>query len=627
MRPTQIWIMASAARRLDVRGSDGALPGDHSVTIIGRIAPDRDVDAVAAEFQALGRRLDASGPVPIGAGAAPRVWSAWTQADEIAKGRAASSKGKAAVLVVIGLVLVVASTNLANLFMARGASREAERALRRALGASRSRIFAESLTETGLIALSGGAAAIVVTQIVLLACTRYMSYGMRSFYLAPHWTRSVWDAEGLLVAVSFFCFGVLPAWRLSRPSARSTPNRRPSRLRGRWISGQVAVASSLLLVSTMCLRELQQERQHDAGVDYSRVDVARFSFNEPAWSQPRIDRTERAILDELRRHPEFDTAAMASTLPFGMHLSRAVQMTPTDHPFQTETAKPANVTALEIDTMPGMFRALDVSIINGRALTDDDHPGPQPNIVIGERAARRLFGSVDVVNRSVLLRGDLAIADRSVVTATVVGVAEATDSEDLFGTSKDAVYMPFGQYPSTRAVVVARTSDPVRNAGLFQHAIRAAEPDVLVEGSGTGEEMLTGPYVALAPFAELTSSLGLTAMLLAMCGLYGVLLDVVTQRLPEMGVRLTLGADASQLIRVVVSQGLRPVLLGIPVGLSIAIVARKFLQVDRVLTSELFDPLALLYASLPFILAAVWACYWPARRASRVDPTIVLRAE
>jgi putative ABC transport system permease protein len=598
-------------------------------SVYGRIAPGRGIEAVSAEVRSVAQRLDRTlSTSGRSTPARPRLWSAVTAADNAAQRRAASNIGELVAVVFVGLILAVASTNLANLFLARGADREAERAIRVALGASRSRILAESLAETGLLAALGGLGATLVTQVTMVACTRYVVYGLRSFYFAPHWDRSTWTLEILLLTLSFACFGVLPAWRMSRLSGSPSTKRPPVRLRRFWIVGQVATVSALLMVSMMCLNELERAWHRDAGVDYTRVDVALLSFVTTGRDQSRIVASERTIMDAVARHPEFDSVSVSSTLPFGDWAPPSIYITPAEHPFQGDVPSVSDEEDTVIDASPSLFRTLDIAIVRGRPLDSRDVPDARPNIVIGQRVAQHLFGTSDPLNRTVLLRGGREIADRITVTpATIVGVAEATDTRSLYDRAGDAIYVPLGQYQGVSATIAARTANPEKAAGTFEHAVRAADPDAIVTGSGPGAETLSGDYVALKPIAEITSGLGIAALALAMCGLYGVLLDVVTHRFSEMGIRLALGADPQRLVRMVIGQGLRPVLWGLPVGMCVAVLGRKLIQHDRAFTADLFDPLTVLYAALPLILTALWACYWPARRASRVDPTIVLRAE
>jgi ABC-type antimicrobial peptide transport system permease subunit len=273
---------------------------------------------------------------------------------------------------------------------------------------------------------------------------------------------------------------------------------------------------------------------------------------------------------------------------------------------------------------PSIFRTLGVEILRGRGFDDRDGPGAPRVLIVSEFTARQIFGTADAVGRQVALAGQPAAR----ATATIVGIAANTDVGSLFADPRPLAYAPFEQYYQPLVTVVTRASGSVPTAvGAMREAIRRAEPDVAIDRIGTGRTVLAGPFQVMRGFGLTAIGLGAITLLLAMAGLYGIQSHVIANRTREIGVRMSFGATSSQIKRMVLLDGYRPVLDGLLFGLSIGLVGRAIARAYLELDVAIVDPWILVVTPIPLVGAAFFACYLPARRAAAVDPNVALRCE
>ena len=275
---------------------------------------------------------------------------------------------------------------------------------------------------------------------------------------------------------------------------------------------------------------------------------------------------------------------------------------------------------------PGIHRTLGVPLLRGRTFDDRDAAGSTAVVVISETAARELFGSSDVVGRDLLMHATLRGPERPPQTATIIGVAQDTDTFYLSSHRSGVVYAPITQRFDPFITVTAHASRSTSAAiAALRSAIRRADPDVAVEALADGRTMLSGPYVLLRFLGVSSLSLGLLTLVLAMVGLYGVQSHGVAHRTREIGVPMSFGATAAQIKSMVLKDGYRPVLEGIAMGVFIGLSGRAIIRAYLDAEIGILDPWMLAVVPIPLILAAFCACYLPARRAASVDPTVALR--
>lgn len=621
------WIPLSALRHF----SDTAPPlldiSDRRVRglgVIGRLKNDVDIAAARAEVAAIGERLDLSFP----RGVVAREW--WFDPADVAFAADSIWVGWMMVFLVT-LVPLVAATNLANLTLARGTSRRHELAVRRALGATGGRLIREPLIESAAIALAGGAAGLIVARAILAK----IGGGIPSVTseipatLAP-------DVIGACLVCAFltlFVFGLWPAIQAVRPDVRSAligtagaGGTMRWRTRRAVIVGQVAVSAIFLFVGSVCVRGLVANAGNDSGLDVDRLALTAISFTANHWDDARGSEAATRILAEARKAPGLEAVALASGLPFGISPPQMAITTP-DRPVDPESRDSKN--AYVISATPDIFRVLGVPLVHGRGFDDRDIAGAPSVAVISLLTAKTLFGESNAVGRLVQLQPYRFNPNRMTAgTFTIVGIARDTDTRRQ-GTRRDpVVYVPFDQRYAPSLQIVARTTgNSAAAVGQLRTIVRKVEPDLAPGVSGTGTFLLAGPALGLVIFGGGAATLGAIVVVLAMAGLFGVLSHLVATRTREFGVRQALGATRSDIIRLVLRDGIRPVLAGLIVGVVFGGLGR--LVFTRMVPSSLsgFDWLSYALVPAPLIAAAFVACYLPARRAASVDASIALRDE
>jgi putative ABC transport system permease protein len=643
MMASRFWIPLGADRILQ----PGAMParrGDdrdvRTLTVLGRLASGRTIEQASADLARIAANLDASYPqrgLWAPQTASPRGWSA-RRADATYEGSILRRFGLV-ILALAALVLVVACTNLANLVLARGTMRQQEFAVRRALGASRWRLVREQGVESLLIAAAGTVAAFVVFQ----ALRSVMSVDLPVSPYALLSIEPVLRPEAFAVAagallLSLVVFGLEPALTLTRTKdlradlqasvgSGGVPRARRQRTLLRW---QLAISSGFFIIATLCMRYSVMEVRHDSGVDLASIGVASFSGYTQGWDEPRLRQAMSRVLEALQAIPAVQQAAVSTGLPFGTSGGTVGSVTLPDAP---ATPAPGRKTASAIAVTPSIFATLGVPILRGRGFDSRDHAGSPPVVILSELTAREMLGTRDAVGRQVLIRTGQSRSGASTQLATVVGIARDTDVGRLFGSAWLA-YVPFehhsGQPQFGRTLVVTARSGAgaAAAAQAIRQAIRQAEPDLAIERAGTGPAVLAGPFVFLRAAGFLALGLGGLTLLLAMVGLFGVQSHIVGHRTREIGIRMSFGASAQQIKRMVLKDGYGPVLQGLALGLFIGVSGRAIIVSYLALKPgeiPIVDPWMVSLVPIPILVAAFWACYLPARRAARVDPNVALR--
>jgi putative ABC transport system permease protein len=603
--------------------------------VVARLRPGVSVGAAAAEMASVAAALDLSHPQHseyARRSIAPRRWSAETIGKIEDQGIDVVNRIGLVIVGLVALVLVVACTNLSNLVLARGILRQQEFAVRRALGAPRWRLVREQAAESLLLAAAGS----IGSYIVLEGLRTWMT---TDFQMDRRWKLAIEPAvdfnalllAGSAVLLSLLVFGLEPALALTRSrdvksqlaegsGSVGVPKARRQRALLRW---QVAISAGFFIIATMCVRYTIEELRHESGIDLEPLGIAAVNFHAQGWEEERARRELRRILDETGRETGIVSAAISTGLPFGTgNPSAALSI-----PGRPTSGRGNAYTARVVAGTPAIFRTLGVPILAGRSFDDRDQAGAESVIVINETAARGLFGTVDAVGRALIVQKNALGGDRAGHAMTVVGIARDTDGGRYLSDRKyPTVYMPFSQIYHPFLTITARGSDSGAALLALQQAIRKASPDVAIEYIGSGRTILTGPYVFLRAMGTMAVGLGGLTLLLAMVGLFGIQSHTVAHRTREIGVRMTFGATAAQIKRMVIKDGYIPVLQGLAIGVFIGFTGRAIIRSYMDADISIVDPWMFLVVPIPLILAAFCACYWPARRASKVDPQVALRA-
>lgn len=638
-RGTRLWVPLAVKEWFPLGSGATTVPDRERrrLTVIGRLAPGRTVQSATTELTAIATALDAEYPRTRAMRPGVKAERGWRAkiVTELGERDELFSRLGLLIFVLIALVLVVACTNLANLVLARGTMRQQEFAVRRALGASRWRLVREQSAESMILAAAGGVAAWILIKGLVRVFDFEVPFGpaWMTVSVQPETDAAALAASAGALILSLLVFGLEPALQLTMRSdvraelaggaqAVGVPKARRQRILLRW---QVAISAGFFIIATLCVRYLASEARHDSGVDLDRIAIASVDFHLQRIDEQRARDTARRILDSLRQEPGIQAAAVSSGLPFGSSMMPWLAMSTTDKTLGSDDTSEG---ATLIVATPDIFRAAGISILSGRGFDDRDDAGAPPAVVLAASCAKRMFGTMDAVGRQLLVRVETRApgAEQPVRTANVVGVAEDTDSSRFFGARRgNTVYMPFAQAYSPWITVVARAESPSIAVRALRSAIQGTAPDLGVQFVAAGRTSLAGPFVFLRSAGIVAVCLGAVTLLLAMVGLYGVQSHIVAHRTREIGVRMSLGATAEEIRRMVLRDGYRPVLQGLAIGLFIGIAGRAIVRSYLTVKVDVIDPWMLILVPLPLLLAAFFACLLPAYRASRVDPNVALR--
>jgi predicted permease len=537
----------------------------------------------------------------------------------------------------VAVLLLIACSNLANLALAKGTSRSEEIAIRSALGASRWRLVREQLVESLVVGVVGGAAGIALLYQLVEYFTTDLPIGRgQALPLKPEMSAEVLGGSALAVLLALLVFGLWPAIQATRADVRarlgsgltSTPPK--WRLHRNLVAWQVCGCVALLLVAAMTQQIIGAIGSQVPAMVYDNLAIAQIEFALNGRDEAQTRRIVDALLTNLRTQPGIQRVAVSDGLPIGFMgatMRSGGVLTTEAEPFNgaREVGRPATI----IGGSPELFDTIGVRIRRGRGFTLSDDAASPRVAVISERLARTLFQTTDVVGRTAILGRVPPLSPRypAPEMVTIVGVAADLDKPTKTYRGDQVVFVPWAQRYDRRVplVITARTHSAATAAGILRSTISRLDPDLAITTVGTGTKLLQGPIFILRVISGLSTALGSIATVLAMAGLFGVLSHVVLLRTREMGIRVALGADRRRIFRLVLLDGLRPVVKGIVLGVTIGIGARLAVRAWVVTEISAFEPLVFALVPVPLILAALVACYLPAARAARVDPNVALR--
>ena len=642
LAPTSIWVPLSAASLVGAwrTGDDRE---SRWLVAKGRLADGRTVDEAQAQLRVIARRLDDT--YPIGRDLPPnqrtpdatgRRWVAVPAADRLVTERADSNLRLLArlTLLAVVLVLLVVCSNLANLVLARGLRLKREVAIRLALGATRWQVGREQVLDAAIVV---GAGALFAWAGARALATGGVAWTLRygpwvSVDVAPRLDLRVGLAALATTFVAMIVVGVVPALQLTRAGAGGLAGfhaggtvSRGWRGRRLLIASQVAVSVALAAIAGLCVRQIGESVSRTSGLDLGRLAVVRFNFDSQGWPESRVRQSLERLAAVAAGDRRLEAVALTSGLPAGDAARSVTRLATPDRPFAEPVYRGQPVRILT--ATQGLFDAIGLRITRGRPFDGRDVAGGAPVVVLSEAAARGLFDSTDAVGRQVLWRaaaGDARVA--AITTLTVVGVVPDAGGRES-GRRPDAVaYLPFAQHYDPSIMIVARAShDAGRAVATLEAVTRRLYPDLGIIEAGTAAALAGVENVAFEVMGTVAAALGLIALVLAMVGLYGVLSCLVAQRTHEIGVRLALGASAAHIGRLVLAEGIRPVVEGLVAGFVAADLAEMITTPVFVKPLAPMDPTLLAVVPVPFLVAACLACLLPARRAARSAPTDALR--
>ncbi|MFN2414293.1 MAG: FtsX-like permease family protein, partial [Pyrinomonadaceae bacterium] len=493
-----------------------------------------------------------------------------------------------------------------------------------ALGASRWRVARQLLAESLLLALAGGAVASLLTlwtSDLLARLFRLMPEDTSALDFAPD-ARVFAFATGLSLLTGV-AFGLAPALRASSPDllpalkderAAGGGRRRRFTLRGALVVAQVAGSLVLLVGAGLFLRSLREAATVETGFETSKVLLSHLYLDPSSHSRTRGREFYRQALERASALPGVRSAALATSVPLGNGGQRGTLL--------IDGAEAQPYAGVEVDRAyvgARYFETMGITLLRGRGFAEQDGEGSPPVAVVNETVARRAFGDADPVGRRVL-------ADSEGPPVEIVGVVADSKYRSLGDERVPFLYLPFSQSYSPAATLLVRTEgDPAAVASVVRGAVESLDAEALAGQAMMGEH-LAAALVPSQVAAGLFGVFGLLALLLATFGVYGVVAYTVSRRTHEIGVRMALGARAPDVVRLVLSEGMSLVAIGLAAGLLIALAATRAVE-GALYGVSATDPATFACVTLLLACAALVACLLPARRATKVDPMVALRYE
>ena len=613
------WVPISAMPLASPRLEAGLLTSRQGVWLLmgGRLKPGVTVAQARAELASIGAALEREFPV------INRGKGLTAMASAVVPGHIDVFAGfLGGLMAIVGLVLMIACVNLSGMMLARAAGRRREIAVRLAIGASRGRLVRQLLTETALLFFVGCTAGLL-----LAGWFRALLMALLPSLPVPVGIDMPMDGRVLAFAIALslaaaVLSGLAPALQASRtdlvPALKIDGSGAGGRLRLRsaFLVGQVAMSLLLVLTAGLFMRVLGHAASIQPGFDQRQVDVLMLDLSLARYTEKTGPAFAMDLVTRAASQPGVRSAAFVSDLPLdgGRQGYGSVR---------TPGLRRGDSDRIEADwnvVSPGYFKTLDIALMRGRDFTDADVEGAPRVAIINVAMARAIWGTADVVGRTIE-----ANDSGKWEPLTIVGVAADAQVMWLTEPANPYLYVPIAQRYTSRASLV------VKSAGgsaipQMRALIRQINPNLPVSQALPLQEITALSLIPQRITAAVAGSLGIVGLLLAALGIYGVTSYSVARRLRELGIRVALGADGGSVLRLILRQGLVLTLAGVAIGL---VVGALVFQVVRslLLGVAAIDPITFLGGAALFLAVALAASYFPARRATKVDPMVALRAE
>jgi macrolide transport system ATP-binding/permease protein len=530
------------------------------------------------------------------------------------------------------LVLLIACANIANLLLARGAGRRNEIAIRLAIGAGRIRLIRQLLTESLLLALAGGA-----VGLLLAFWINQLLMSLQPPFPPPFDFKADLRLDGrvlgftlLLSMLTGVVFGLAPAWAATKPDVisalkdetRTSDGRRRFALRNLLVVAQIALSLILLVGAGLFIQSLHYVQAIDPGFDTRNGLVMSLNPGSLGYSEDGGRQFQSQLVERLAGLPGVSSVTTADYFPLGfIGISNPITI-------EGQAPPPDGRPMMAVRQRIGLryFETMGIPLLRGRAFTAADTASSEPVVIVNQTLARRHWPISQDIGEVIGRRIRIGF-DQNALWSVIVGVAGDCKYWGLGEAQQAGMWTPLSQnYAASFQALVRVTAEAPGVASAIRREVAALDANLPVQNIMTLHEQVSLWLWPSEMGAGLFSALGSLGLLLAAIGLYGVMSYAVTQRTHEIGIRMALGAQARDVLGVIIWQGLRLTLVGLAIGLAAA------LALTRLVASLLYgvsvrDPLT--FAGVPLVLAAVaWlACYIPARRATKVDPLLALRHE
>lgn len=593
--------------------------GSRWLMVMGRLKSGATVDQAQANIGAIARQLERAYPQTndeMGAAVYSLTGSPFSLKRSI-------QSALTVLMAVVGVVLLIACANVANLLLGRAAGRRKEIALRLALGGSRQRLVRQMLTESFVLASLGAAVGLTIA---------FWTARMLPAFLPPSGFEVNFDTRpdaavfaftlALTVVTTMLC-GLAPTLYVSKPdlvaalkdhTAALDRGVRKLSVRHVLVTAQVALSMIALVSAGLLVRSLQEAYRANPGFDPDRVLMASFDPFLSGYDESRGREFYRQLVERVRTLPGVQGATLARRLPLTLSGIAFANVVIDGHtPARGEEMR------FNYETVgPHYFETMRIPLVHGRDVDGRDHEGSQRVVVINETMAQRFWPGGEALGRRLKVANDWL---------EIVGVAKDVKNRSLSEPPQPFFYLPLLQDYRSNMIVVARTAvEPEQMVHAVQSEVAALDPQIPVFQPTTLEEHIGVSLFQQRMAAMLLSAFGLLALSLATVGLYGVMAHTVSQRTRELGVRVAIGATHGNILKLILGQALFLSAIGIAAGSIVALILTRFL-VHLLYGVGPADPVT--FAIIPLLLFAVTfaAGYIPARRAIKIDPIMALRAE
>lgn len=529
-----------------------------------------------------------------------------------------------ALLGAVGFVLLIACANVANLLLARSAARQKEIAIRAAMGASRGRVLRQMLTESILLSAIGGIAGLLLSIWLTDVLISILPEGAPRMDQVGVDYRVMAFALGIS-ALTGILFGLVPALQASKldvssslkEGGRTGEGHRRTSARSLLLIGEVALSLILLVGAGLLIKSFLRLQEVRPGFNPHNVLIASIALPGAKYNEQQRPEFFRQLMERLQTAPGVQAAGGGVNLPLGASnydIGRA--FIPEGRPLTVDEASDANFSTITGD----YFRALQIPLLAGRTFELRDGTDAPKVVIINESTAKRHFGSpaAAIGKRLIVWRDEKFLRE-------IVGVVGDTKTAALDATSGAQLYVPHAQDPAWNfmGLVIRTAGDPAAFAATLRREVQAIDKDQPIYAVRTMDDVVANSLGTRRVSMQLFGVFAVAALLLAALGIYGVMAYSVTQRTQEIGIRMALGAQKSDVLGLVIRQGMMLTVIGVAVGLGGAF------ALTRLIASLLFgvaatDPLTFVAIPMLLLFVALVACYLPARRAARLDPKIAL---
>jgi predicted permease len=628
---SDLWVPAMMMKEASPGSDHRVERWSRGFLVMGRLKPDVTLDQAQADFRRIAEQLFREWP------------QQWTNIRNQSRIISLLPEGQARVMpdlrtpivifmamlmAVVGLVLLIACANVANLFLARATARRKEIAIRLSLGVSRGRLIRQLITESVLVALVGGGVGLLIAAWGTGFLTAFKPPTQFPIELDME---ANWRVLGFTFGLSLLSgvlFGLAPALAVSRPALVASLKDEAGgatgrgRLRGALVIAQVALSLMLLICSGLFMRGLRNAGSVDPGFDADNLLVMSMDLQLQGYSETTGRNFSRQLLDRARALPGVVSGSMTDELPLVITGGSRRGITIEGYAAQPGEGREVNSSSVT----PGYFETLNIPVLRGRAFNEQDREGSPGVVIVNEAFTRRYWPGQDPIGKRIQMGGSFGGSNNSPYLE-VIGAVGDGKYVTLGEEARPFFFMNLAQqYQSSRTLIVRTRGNPLDYLPAVRSEVAALDKNLPLYDVKTMRQHLGLALLPTRLAGSVLGVFGLVALIMAAAGIYGVMAYSVVQRTREIGVRMALGASAGAVLRLVVRSGMTLTIAGVAIGVAAS------LALTRLMKTILFgvsatDPVTFVAITLLLIVVALLACWIPARRAAKVDPMKALRYE